>query len=744
VTAARRTSAAAEEALAARADELRRLLEYHNERYYLLDSPEIPDAEYDAILRELRGLEEAHPELATEDSPTRTVGGAAATLFAEVRHQVPMMSLDNAFTEAELDGWADRLRRLLPDADLDALQYSCEPKVDGVAMSLTYVDGRFTRAATRGDGVTGEDVTANVATVSDVPHRLAAAGGPYPHHLEIRGEIYMPTAAFAAYNERAAVEETKPFVNPRNAAAGSLRQKDPSITATRPLAFWAYQIGEVDGLPPEDATGRRRSARASQAGRTSRSKATTAAWPPATQGDALALLRRAGLPVSPDARVVTGVGAAFARCRELEQARHDLPYEIDGVVVKVDDLALHEQLGSTSRAPRWAMAYKFPPEERTTRLERIEVSIGRTGRATPFAVLEPVFVGGSTVSRATLHNEDQVRAKDVRPGDLVVVRKAGDVIPEVVGPVPPGAVTAGGTAPPKRRRSPWKFPTVCPSCGMPLQRLEGESDTFCTNIDCPSQRVQRLVHFASRSAMDIEGLGEERVVQLVLEGMVADPADLYGLDAQRLAGLERMGDLSAANLLAGVETSKGRPLSRLLVALGIRHLGPTGARALARAGGSIRALEEAPLEALAEIEGIGPVIADSVAGFLANPANRAVIERLRAVGVNESEPGARGGLGGSSSSGPPGADDGSGPRQTLVGKSVVVTGTLPSHSREEAEEAIMARGGKSPGSVSKRTFAVVVGEGPGAAKTSKAEDLGVPVVPGDRFTELLETGEIPG
>lgn len=743
MTAAQGSGAAAEQALAARADELRRLLEYHNERYHVLDAPEIPDAEYDALLRELQDIEDSHPELATEDSPTRTVGAAPAVLFAEVRHRVPMMSLDNAFSEAELDGWADRLRRLLPDADLDALRYSCEPKVDGVAMSLTYVDGRFSRAATRGDGVTGEDVTANVATVGDVPHRLAAAGGPYPHHLEIRGEIYMPTAAFAEYNERAEAQGTKLFVNPRNAAAGSLRQKDPSITATRPLAFWAYQIGEVDGLPPEDATGSRPPGRAGRSGRPSGSRRTSAVWPPATQGDSLALLRRAGLPVSPDARVVTGVAAAFARCRELAQARHDLPYEIDGVVVKVDDLALHEQLGSTSRAPRWALAYKFPPEERTTRLDRIEVSIGRTGRATPFAVLEPVFVGGSTVSRATLHNEDQVRAKDVRPGDLVVVRKAGDVIPEVVGPVPRGAPGAGGTTPPKRRRSPWKFPTVCPSCGMPLQRLEGESDTFCTNIDCPSQRVQRLVHFASRSAMDIEGLGEERVVQLVGAGMVADPADLYGLEQERLAGLERMGDLSAANLVAAVETSKGRPLSRLLVALGIRHLGPTGARALARAGGSLRALQEAPVEDLAVVEGIGPVIADSVVGFLANPANRAVIERLRAVGVNDAEPGARGVLG-AGAVGPPDSGDGSAPPQTLAGKSVVVTGTLPGHSREEAEEAIVARGGKSPGSVSKRTFAVVVGEAPGAAKTSKAESLGVPVVPGDRFDQLLETGEIPG
>ncbi len=729
---------------AARAEELRRLLRHHNERYYVLDAPEIPDAEYDALLRELHDLEDSHPELATEDSPTRTVGAAPATPFAEVRHRVPMMSLDNAFTEEELDGWADRLRRLLPDEDLGTLRFSCEPKVDGVAMSLTYVDGRLTRAATRGDGVTGEDVTANVATVGDVPHRLAAGGGPYPRHLEIRGEIYMPLADFARYNDWAAAEGTKAFVNPRNAAAGSLRQKDPAVTATRPLAFWAYQIGEVDGLPPEDAA---RAAEPSPAARPSRGTARpgrpTAAWPPATQGDALALLRRAGLPVSPDARVVTGVAAAFARCRELAQARHDLPYEIDGVVVKVDDLALHEQLGSTSRAPRWAIAYKFPPEERTTRLERIEVSIGRTGRATPFAVLEPVFVGGSTVSRATLHNEDQVRSKDVRPGDLVVVRKAGDVIPEVVGPVLPGAAAAGDTAPPRRRRPRWKFPTACPSCGMPLQRLPGESDTFCTNIDCPSQRVQRLVHFASRSAMDIEGLGEERVVQLVDEGLVADPADLYSLDAERLAALERMGDLSAANLVAAIAASKTRPLSRLLVALGIRHLGPTGARALARAGGSLRALQEAPVEALSQVEGIGPVIADSVAGFLANPANRAVIERLRQVGVRDVEPGAPGTLGGAAP-GPTVGGEGSAPPQTLAGKSVVVTGTLPGRSREEAEEAIAARGGKSPGSVSARTFAVVVGEAPGVAKTAKAEKLGVPVVAADRFDDLLETGEIPG
>jgi DNA ligase (NAD+) len=715
---------AGDEALASRADELRRLIEYHNERYFGLDAPVITDADYDALVRELRAIEADHPELATPDSPTRAVGAGAATgLFAEVRHRLPMMSLDNAFDEAELEAWADRLRRQLPDVDLFALDFSCEPKVDGVAMSLTYVDGRFARAATRGDGVTGEDVTANVATVGDVPHELAPGAGPYPHHLEVRGEVYMPLAAFAAFNDRARAEGTKPFVNPRNAAAGSLRQKDPAVTATRPLAFWAYQIGEVDGATPD-------------AGRSGRSGA--GGWLPGRQSEALALLARAGLPVSPDARRVTGAPAAFARCAELAGERHGLGYEIDGVVVKVDDLALHDRLGATSRAPRWAIAFKFPPEERSTRLLDIEVSIGRTGRATPFAVLEPVFVGGSTVALATLHNEDQVAAKDVRPGDLVVVHKAGDVIPEVVGPV----LGAGPGGKAKRRPRRWRFPTACPSCGAPLVRLEGESDTYCTNIDCPAQRVQRIVHFASRSAMDIEGLGEERVLQLVGEGLVADPADLYGLSAERLVPLERMGPLSAANLVAAIEGSKSRPLARLLVGLGIRHLGPTGARALARAAGSLEALVEADTGALAAVDGIGPVIADSVAGFLANPANRGVLDRLVAAGVNATEPGAPGGLAGPAAPAA-GPAPGSGPPQTLAGRSVVVTGTVAGFTREEAEEAIVARGGKSPGSVSKNTFAVVVGEAPGAAKTARAEALGVPMVDGGRFAELLETGLVP-
>ena len=710
---------------AERAAELRALITYHDRRYYELDAPEIADADYDALLRELRSIEEAHPELVTEDSPTQRVAGAPSELFAEVRHRIPMMSLDNAMTEAEFTAWSERIGRLLPDTDLAELELSCEPKVDGVAMSLTYVRGRFVRAATRGDGVVGEDVTANVATIGDVPHELDPKVGPHPEHLEVRGEIYMPTAAFAALNERQAAIRGKTFVNPRNSAAGSLRQKDPAITATRPLAFWAYQIGEVDGAAPEEADGSKKGRRA--------------LWPPRRQSESLSLLAEAGFPVSPDIRLVKGVEAAFGRCRELADRRHDLPYEIDGVVVKVDDLALHERLGSTSRAPRWAIAFKFPPEERVTLLRDIAVSIGRTGRATPFAVLEPVFVGGSTVGMATLHNEDQVAAKDVRPGERVIVRKAGDVIPEVVGPAATTGAGAGGTKRPPR----WRFPKKCPSCGMPLSRLEGESDTYCTNIDCPAQRVQRIVHFASRSAMDIEGLGEERVLQLVGAGMVADPADLYGLSEEPLASLERMGRISAANLVAAIDDSRGRPLSRLLVGLGLRHLGPTGARHLARAFGDLGAVIAASTEELAAVDGVGPVIADSVATFFANPANREVVGRLQAAGVNDKEPGSAG-LGASRTApgGAPAAGDG--PAQTLAGKSVVVTGTVPGYTREEAEEAILARGGKSPGSVSKRTFAVVVGEAPGAAKTEKAAALEVPVVPAERFAELLETGELPG
>jgi DNA ligase (NAD+) len=688
---------------AARVAALRQEIAFHNERYHTLDAPEIPDAEFDLLVRELRTLEAEHPELAAEDSPTNTVGGAISGLFQPVRHRVPMMSLDNSFEEAELRAWADRLRRQVPELDVETLPFSCEPKVDGVAMSLTYERGQFVQAATRGDGVTGEDVTANVATVGDVPHTLDPAAGPYPDRLEIRGEIYMRLAEFAAMNERQEAAGLRAFVNPRNASAGALRQKDPTVTASRPLFFWAYQVGLVEGAPAGSQ------------------------WQAETQSGTLALLGRAGLPVSPDARLVTGISGVVARCAELATARHDLPYEIDGVVTKVDLLALHARLGTTSRAPRWAIAFKFPPEERTTLLRSIEVSIGRTGRATPFGMLEPVFVGGSTVGVATLHNQDQVAVKDVRPGDIVIVRKAGDVIPEIVGPL------RSGPGVPARRKPKWTFPTQCPSCGEPLVRLAGESDTYCTNIDCPAQRVQRIAHFASRSAMDIEGLGEERVVQLVEAGLLTDPADLYSLTVEQLTGLERFAAISANNLVAAIAASREQPLSRLLVALGIRHLGPTGARAVARARGSLDAIVSASEEELAAVDGIGGVIAASVAEFLAAPTNIGVVERLRAAGVATEEPGALGGDG----------DDAPALPQTLAGKAVVVTGSVPGYTREGAEEAIVARGGTSPGSVSKKTFAVVVGDAPGASKLQKADQVGTPVVDAADFEVLLETGELP-
>jgi DNA ligase (NAD+) len=692
---------------AARAKELRRLILHNNELYHTLDAPEIPDAEYDLLVVELRQLESDYPTLASPDSPTQAVGAAPSGLFQEVRHRAPMMSLDNAFSEDELRAWSERLRRQAPAIDLESLAFSCEPKVDGVAMSLTYTRGKFVQAATRGDGVTGEDVTANIATVADVPKELAKAGGPYPETLEVRGEIYMPVAEFDAMNKRQAELGERLFVNPRNSAAGALRQKDPAVTAQRPLHFWAYALGVVEGAG-------------------ARSK-----WPAATQSDTLAQLRKAGFPVSPDARQINGMTAVVARCEELAEERHALAYEIDGVVTKVDEMALHEVLGSTSRAPRWAIAFKFPPEERTTRLIDIMVSIGRTGRATPFARLEPVFVGGSTVGVATLHNEDQVAAKDVRPGDLVIVRKAGDVIPEVVGPV------REGPGVPKRRKPKWTFPTSCPSCGEPLVRLPGESDTYCTNIDCPAQRVQRISHYASRSAMDIEGLGEERVLQLVAAGLLHDAADLYDLTTEQLVGLERFGALSAANLVAGIDASRAQPLSRLLVALGIRHVGPTGARAVARAFGSMEAIAAATVEELAAVDGVGGIIAASLAEFVTADTNVAVIERLRRAGVTMSEPssGAAGTSGG-------GAGAAALP-QTLEGKTVVVTGGVPEFTREGAEEAIMARGGKSPGSVSKKTFVLVVGESPGASKLKKADELGIPTVDGTLFGALLESGELP-
>ena len=685
----------------ARAEELRALIEYHNDRYHRLDDPEIADAEYDALVRELRAIEAEHPDLVVPGSPTSAVGSAPSTLFAPVAHRVPMMSLDNAFSSDELRAWADRLAKQVSDDTA----FVCELKIDGLAISLTYRRGRFVRAATRGDGRTGEDVTANVATITDIPRQLDSAAGPPPALLEVRGEVYMPVSAFEELNRRQAEAGERLFVNPRNSAAGSLRQKDPSVTAGRDLSFWAYQVGELE---PADGPG---------AAGPSSSPGELAS----THADTLAWLDRAGFPVNPERSRVHGLDAVLAFCRRWEDDRHGLDYEIDGVVVKVDDLGLQRRLGSTSRAPRWAIAYKFPPEERTTELLGIAVSIGRTGKATPFAVLDPVFVGGSTVSLATLHNEDQVRAKDVRPGDTVVVRKAGDVIPEVVGPV----LTAG-----TRRKRRWRFPTVCPSCGAPLVRLPGESDTFCTNLDCPGQRVQRIAHFASRSAMDIEGLGEQRVQLFVDRGLLSDVADLYSFTEATFEGLEGFAPVSIANLLGAIDDSRSRPLHRVLIGLGIRHLGQVGSVALARAFGDIDAVMAADEGRLAAVEGVGPVIATSVVQWLASDVNRSVVERLRSAGLALVEP-------------RPEPGDAPSPARTLEGRPVVVTGTLEGYSRESAEAAIVARGGTSPGTVSKKTFALVVGSSPGASKVSKAEKLGVPVVDGERFEVLLETGELP-
>lgn len=667
----------------ARIAELRTQLALHIHRYYELDDPTISDAEFDELLRELQVLEQQFPEAAAAESPTRRVGGALSATFAPVVHGATMTSLDNAMDTGELAAWGERVARGLDGEDV---QFVCELKIDGLAMSLRYERGVLVRAATRGDGRVGEDVTANVLTIAAIPRRLIA---PHvPEVLEVRGEIYMPLASFEAMNRRAMAGGEKLFVNPRNSAAGSLRQKDPAITASRELSFWSYQLGEVVG------------------GAQFTSHHST-----------LQFLREAGFPVNPNIRSVSSLAEVGDFCAYWQQHRHDLEYEIDGCVVKVDDLDQRERLGFTSRAPRWAIAYKFPPEERTTLLRDILVSIGRTGRATPFAVLEPVFVGGSTVGMATLHNQDQVRLKDVRPGDTVIVRKAGDVIPEVVGPVlalrPPNS-------------TPWQFPTRC-SCPLAseLVRPEGESDTRCIEPACPYQRDQRIIYFATRAAMDIEGLGERTVFQLSDAKLVTDAADIYSLTADQLMQLEGFGRISAEKLVAAVQSSRSRPLPKILTALGIKHLGPAAADALSRAFGTLDTIMSASEADLATTDGVGAVIAASIVGWFARPENGTFVEKLRGAGVEF------------------GNVVVSRQAQVLAGKAVVVTGTLGGYTREEAEAAIKERGGKSPGSVSAKSFAVVVGAEPGASKLAKAAELKVPILDDEGFAYLLETGELP-
>lgn len=678
--------------------ELRSLVAHHDERYYSDDAPEISDADYDLLVREVARLEAEHPELVDPESPTQRVGaGSLNAAFSPVAHRVPMTSLDNAMDGDELAAWGDRVARGLGG---EAAQFVCELKIDGLAMSLRYERGRFAQAATRGDGTVGEDVTANVATIEVVPKLLVSPErqSPVPEVLEVRGEVYLPLAAFErlkaakeAENQVRVAAGRKPEpvpVNPRNAGAGSLRQKDSSVTAGRDLAFWSYQLGEVQGGPEL-----------------------------ATHHATLEYLRELGFPVNPEIRLVDDLSEVIEFCIHWQQQRYTLGYEIDGVVVKVDSLAQREVLGFTSRAPRWAIAFKFPPEERTTILRDIQVSVGRTGRTTPFAVLEPVFVGGSTVGMATLHNQDQVAAKDVRPGDTVVVRKAGDVIPEVVGPVlslrPLGSV-------------PWVFPRLCP-CPLKteLVRAEGEADTRCVEPGCPFQRDQRIIYFASRGAMDIEGLGDSTVQQLSDAGLVSDPGDLYSLTREQLLTLDKWGDTKADNLLAAIEGSKQRPLPKVLTALGCKGLGPAASDALSRAFGTLGAIRAASEADLATTDGVGPTIAAAIVRWFAVPANRDFVDKLERAGVEF------------------GLVEVSRLSQHLAGKAVVVTGALDGYTRESAEAAIKDRGGKSPGSVSAKTFALVVGADPGASKLAKAHDLGVPILDLAGFEHLLATGELP-
>jgi DNA ligase (NAD+) len=657
---------------------LRQEVARHNRAYFQNDDPEIPDADYDALVRELREIEATLP---SSEAVTQGVGAAPSATFAPVTHAEAMLSLDNAFDAEELAAWAERTMKLA-GLDPEQCEFSVEPKIDGLALSILYESGALVRAATRGDGRVGEDVTDNVRTIASVPGRIATRA-----RLEVRGEVYMSKAAFGELNDAQAASGLKIFANPRNAAAGSLRQKDAAVSASRPLDFLAYHVVDLDH-----------------------------SLELRSQSQTLATLREWGFAVAAEVTTVRGMSGVLAATDWLLEHRHDLAYDIDGAVVKVDDLDLRARLGHTSRAPRGAVARKFPPEERLTRLLSIEVSIGRTGRATPYAVLEPVVVAGSTVAMATLHNEDQVRLKDVRPGDRVVIRKAGDVIPEVVGPVLDESLERGPV---------WAFPSHCPECGSPLERLGDESDTYCRNPRCPAQLLEGIVHFASRSALDIEGLGEVRVAQLVAEGLVRDVADLFRLTPSDLDHLEGFAELSARNLVAAISEAKSAPLSRILVGLGIRHVGPVAARALATRFGTYAALSEATLEALEATEGVGPIIAQSVYEYCRDPDSRVRVESLAAAGVAMEEPRSE-------------------PTQnlTLAGRAVVVTGTLEGWSREEAEEAIVVRGGTSPGTVSKKTYCVVVGESPGASKLTRARALGVPLVPGGAFANLLATGVV--
>lgn len=670
---------------AQRARDLREEIARHDHAYYVLDAPQVPDAEYDRLFRELQEIEAAHPELVTSDSPTQRVAGAPSGAFAPVRHTVPMLSIrtETDVTDAGAVAFDARVRRELGlDVQAPAVQYAVELKFDGLALSLRYEHGVLVRAATRGDGFVGEDVTANVRTIKAIPLRLRADAPPV---LEVRGEVLLFRRDFERLNERQAAAGDKVFVNPRNAAAGSLRQLDPRVTASRPLRFFAYGLGEVQGWST-----------------------------PATHAQTLDALAALGVPVNGDRRVANGADGLAQFHRETAERRAALPFEIDGVVYKVDHIDLQQRLGFVTREPRWAVAHKYPAQEQVTQLLGIEIQVGRTGALTPVARLAPVFVGGTTVSNATLHNEDEIRRKDIRIGDTVIVRRAGDVIPEVVGRVlerrPEHAAA-------------FTMPTTCPVCGSAAFREEGEKVARCSGgLFCPAQRKQALLHFAGRRALDIEGLGDRIVDQLVDAELVRTPADLFRLGVGTLAAMERMADKSAANLVAALEQARHTTLERFIFALGIRHVGESTARDLARHFGALDALISADEVRLLEVEDVGPVVAASIVRFFAQPHNREVIEQLRAAGVTwpEGEPTARA----SAAAGP------------LAGKTVVLTGTLPSLTRDQAAELVVAAGGKVSGSVSKKTDYVIAG-GEAGSKLDKARTLGVMVLDEDAFRGLL-------
>ena len=695
----------------ARAAELNRILNHAAYSYYALDNPELTDAEFDRLLIELQQLEAAYPELVTEDSYTQRVGGYVSEQFEPVQHAARMYSMDDAMNLEELDAWLSRTDEALGASPTNPVAYTCELKIDGLGVALTYRDGQFVRAATRGDGSTGENVTANVLTISDVPRELALAGLEQVENrglnqsIEVRGEVYMPKHSFIRLNEDADAAGKQPFANPRNAAAGSLRQKDPKITAHRDLETFIYAVADEGPLDVH------------------------------SQWEFLNWLRSCGFNVNPHARRCLSAQEVHDFCAQALEQRGDLNYDIDGVVVKVDSFASQEALGFTSRAPRWAIAFKFPPEEKQTVLREIRIQVGRTGVLTPVAEFDPVTVAGSTIARATLHNLDEIRRKNVREGDTIIVHKAGDVIPEVVGPVlslrPADAVE-------------FQMPTTCPSCGSPVIQEEGEVAFRCVSIDCPAQAVERLIHWGSRKAMDIDGLGDELINRMVEEGVLSDVADFYDkLTEETLASMPtgRVYDTDTADHLSGdsipvghtiakkvmakVEESKTRGLGRALFGIGMRHVGANVAELLAQEFGSIQALATAPVEKIAEIPGIGPKIAESVHEFFSIPENVAVIERLRQAGVVLEEEKPENEL-----------------PQTLAGLTFVLTGTLEHFTRDEAGTQLKAMGAKVSGSVSKKTSFVVAGEAAGS-KLTKAESLGVPVLDEAALQQILETGQAP-